>query len=53
MIDVTGLENIQNISFDEFRMEYQNGDSVAAAYYIELANQGSMAGIANVENLRY
>jgi len=49
-VNYTQLSNIANISFEDFVEAYNSGNSVAAAYYAELYQQGQNSGNAHIED---
>lgn len=49
-INTTALQQIQNISLEDFKTAYRDGNSVATAYYEELRLQGQNIGNQNIQN---
>ena len=49
-ISTTSLASISNLTLQQFKDNYHNGNNTAVAYYTELAAQGATAGLTNVEN---
>ncbi len=49
-IDTSGLSSIANVTLEQFKNQYKSGHNVAAAYYAELATQGTATGNSNITN---
>lgn len=49
-IDTSGLSSIAHVTLEQFKNQYKSGHNVAAAYYAELATQGTATGNSNITN---
>ena len=49
-IDISLLETIASISFQDFKTNYQSGNNIASSYYSELALQGHFLQNDNIRN---
>ncbi len=49
-LDFVALGQYANISFDDFKTSYQQGNSIAAQYYGVLEAQATSSNLANVAN---
>ncbi len=49
-LDFVALGQYANISFDDFKTSYQQGNSVAAQYYGELESQATSSNLINIAN---